>query len=206
MARHRGHSNGWLWVLPSLVIPLVVSAIAWTTHVSSEGNEIAPNVKFTGVDLSGLSPDEAAAHVGWRETAFLDTPVTIELGEASITMSAREIGFDYLYSDTVAAIVSARHGDGVIDEFVSWVRTPFDPVTVSDRFTLDEDTARERLSAEEFVLESPVEPGLTEEDGLITVAPGEPGTGIDIDRTIEALEVADIVSGPVTIEAQLTDV
>lgn len=203
MARHRGHSNGWLWVLPSLVIPLVVSAVAWTTHVSSEGNEVAPNVKFAGVDLSGLSPDVAAAHVGWRETAFLDTPVTIDLGEASITMSAREIGYDYLYADTVAAVLSARHGDGAIDEFVSWVSTPFEPVTVRDQFTLDEDTARERLSAEDFVLESPVEPELTEEDGLITIVPGDPGTGIDIDWAIAALETADIVSGPVTIEAQL---
>lgn len=206
MARHRGHSNGWLWVLPSLVIPFVVSAIAWTTHVSSEGDEIAPNVNFAGVDLSGLSPDVAAAHVGWRETSFLDTPVTIDLGETSVTMSAREIGFDYLYSDTVAAVVSARHGDGAIDEFVSWVRTPFEPVTISDRFTLDEDTARERLSTEEFVLEPPVEPELIEEDGLITVVPGEPGTGIDVEWAIEALEVADVVSGPVTIEARLDDV
>ncbi len=206
MARHRGHSNGWLWVLPSLVIPLVVSAIAWTTHVSSEGDEVAPNVKFAGVDLSGLSPDVAAAHVGWRETEFLDTPVTIDLGEESIAMSAREIGFDYLYADTVAAVLSARHGNGAIDEFVSWVRTPFEPVTIRDQFTLDENTARERLSAEDFVLESPVEPELTEEDGLITIVPGDPGTGIDIDWAIEALEVADIVSGPVTIEAQLGEV
>ncbi|MFP4074435.1 MAG: VanW family protein [Actinomycetota bacterium] len=206
MVRHREHSNGWLWVLPALVIPLVISAIAWTAHVSSEGNEIAPNVKFAGVDLSGLSPDVAAAHVGWRETAFLDTPVTIDLGETSVTMPAREIGFDYLYEDTVAAVVSARHGDGAIDEFVSWVRTPFEPVTVRDRFTLEKDRARERLSAEEFVLETPVEPELTEENGFVTVVPGEPGTGIDVDWAIEALEVADIVSGPVTIEARLDDV
>lgn len=201
MARHREHSSGWLWVLPSLVIPLVVSSIAWTAHVSSEGDEVAPNVRFAGVDLSGLSPDVAAAHVGSRENAFLDTPVTIDLGEASITMSGREIGFDYLYRDTLAAVLSARHGDGVIEEFVSWVSTPFEPVSVRDRFTLDEDTARERLAADQFVLEPPVEPRLVEEEGALTVVPGVDGIGIDVDSLIDGLAEAGVAEGPVEIEA-----
>ena len=201
MARHRGYSNGWLWVLPSLVIPLVVSAVAWTSHVSSEGDEIAPNVEFAGLDLSGLSPDVAAAHVGWRETAFLDTPVAIDLGDDAITMTAREIGFDYLYTDTLAAILSARHAEGAIGEFVSWVSTPFEPVSVRDRFTLDEKTARERLASDQFVLETPVEPRLVWEEEALAVVPGIDGVGINVDSLIDDLTGAAIADGPVELEA-----
>lgn len=201
MAGHREHSNGWIWVLPSLLIPVLVSAVSWTNHVSSEGNEIAPNVMFAGIDVSGLAPDVAAEHVAWRESAFLETGVTIDLGERAVEMPARELGFDYLYGDTVSAVVSARHGQGPVEEFMSWVTTPFRTVTVKDRFTLDEDAARERLSTDEFVLEPPDEPYLQFEDGTIEVVSGIDGVGIDTEKLIMDLAEADIATGPVEIEA-----
>lgn len=205
MARHRDHF-GWLWVLPSLAIPLVAAAVSWFAHVDSEGDEIAPNVHFAGVDLSGVEPEVAAAHVGWRETAFLETPITFDLEERVVTLSAREIGFDYDYSETVEAAVEARHDGNVWGEFVAWATTPLEPVTVEDRYNLDETKARERLAAEDFVLEAPVEPELTATEGVMTIVPGVAGRGIDIDWAIEALKTADVVSGPVTINARVGDV
>ena len=204
MARHRDETNGWLWVLPSMAIPLVISAVAWTTHVASEGEEIAPNVRFAGVDVSGLEPDTAAAHVGWRETAFLGTPVTIHLGGETVSMTAREIGFDYLYGDTVAAVLSARHEDTAWGEFVSWVSTPFEPMTVEDRFVLDEDVAHTRLSNDDLVLEFPVEPRLESPHGTVVAVPGIDGRGIDIDALIADLASSEIASGPVELTASET--
>jgi vancomycin resistance protein YoaR len=201
MARHGEHTSG-LWILPSLAIPLVIAAIAWTGHVSSEGDEIAPNVRFAGIDVSGLSPEVAAAHVGWRESAFLETPVTIDLGETRITMTAREAGFDYLYTDTVKAVVSARHGSGPVDEFLSWVRTPLDTVTVADRYILVEEAVLERLSTEEFVLEPPVEPRVEVVDGVMTVVPGIEGVGIDAGALVEELAMSDVADGPVEVMAR----
>lgn len=206
MARHREHDFGWLWVLPSLVIPLVISAIAWTSHVASQGDVIAPNVTFAGVDVSGVTPEVAAAHVGWRETAFLDTRVTIDLGSRQVTLPAAELGYEYLYDETLAAVVSARHEDNAWDEFVAWIRTPFQPVTVEDRFTLDEAAARARLADDDFVVEIPVEPELVYSAGEIAVEPGIGGTGVDIEWMIEALTIAEVDDGPLTINAALTEV
>jgi hypothetical protein len=206
MARHRAHDFGWLWVLPSLVIPLAISAVAWTSHVASQGDVIAPNVTFAGVDVSGMTPDVAAAHVGWRETAFLDTPVTIDLGSRQMTLPAGELGYKYLYDETVAAVVSARHEDTAWDEFVAWVTTPFQPVTIEDRFVLDEAVARDRLAEDDFVVEVPVEPELVYSAGEITAEPGVAGTGLDFDWMIEALAIAEVDDGPVTITAALTEV
>ncbi len=200
MARHGEHTS-WLWILPSLAIPLVIAAVAWTQHVASEGDEIAPNVQFAGIDVSGVSPEVAAAHVGWRETAFLETPVTIDLGESEVTMTAREAGFDYLYTDTVRAVVAARHGTGPIDEFVAWVTTPLDTVTIADRYTLSEEATLERLSAEEFVMAPPVEPALVVEDGVMTVVPGIDGVGVQTEAVVEDLASSEITDGPVEVMA-----
>jgi hypothetical protein len=199
MARHRDQTNRWLWVLPSLVIPLVISAIAWTTHVASEGEQIAPNVRFAGIDVSGLAPAEAAEHVGWRETAFLQTPVTIDLGQRQVTLTAAELGFDYQDEATVAEIVSARHEGTAWGEFLAWARTPFRTEVITDEYRFDEDVARQRLSDPEFVLEPPVEPELTVTDGAMVVVSGEDGVGIDVEAVVADLASADVAAGPVEI-------
>lgn len=201
MARHADETNHWLWLLPALAIPLVISAIAWTTHVSSEGSAIAPNVRFAGIDMSGLVPEEAAAHVGWRESAFLETPVTIDLGPRQVEMTAGEIGFVYRDEATLAEIVSARHEDNAWDEFVAWVETPFRGVEIPDYYRLDEEVAREKLSQPEFVLEPPVEPRLADSNGVIAVVAGEDGVGVDVEGIVADLSVADIAAGPVEIVA-----
>jgi vancomycin resistance protein YoaR len=201
VARHGDTTSEWLWVLPSLAIPLVISATAWTSHVSSEGDEIAPNVHFAGIDLSGATPEEAAAHVGWRETAFLQTPVTIDLGEQVVTMTAEEIGFDYDYDRTVQAVVSARHRDNAWGEFVSWVSTPFSEETIEDVYRLDEEKAKSVLAGNDFILEQPVEPAVTMSDGALSLVPGEDGLAIDIEATIEELGSAGVAAGPVEIAA-----
>ncbi|HJS72272.1 MAG TPA: VanW family protein [Acidimicrobiia bacterium] len=193
--------SGWLWVLPSLAIPLVVSAAAWSNHVASEGDAVAPNVIFAGVDVSGLAPEEAAAHVAWREIAFLQTPVTIEVGDRVLTMSAADIGFDYRFEETLAGVISARHAATPWAEFASWVMTPFGPTTVEDIVVLDEETARQVLTGADFVLEPATEPALKTSDGEIGVTAGIDGVGTDIDGVIAALEAFPIADGKIEIDA-----
>jgi VanW like protein len=206
VARHRERTNGGLWVLPSLLIPLIVAAVAWTFHVASKGDEVAPNVRFAGIDISGLAAADAAAEVGVREEEFLDTPVTIDLGERQVDLTAREIGFEYLYGDTVSAVIDARHGTGPWTEFVSWASTPFETVTVHDRYALNVTTARQRLSGEDFVLAGPVEPSLaTDDESQIHVVPGTIGVGIDVDQVIDELVHADVADGSVEVTAAHVD-
>lgn len=197
----RRQLNGWLWILPSLMLPLAIAAAAWANHLWSAGDVVAPNVVFAGIDVSGMAPEEAAAHVGWRETAFAQTPVTIDLGDRAVTLTAQEIGYRYEPSATLDAVVTARHNSGVWGEFVAWVTTPFNPVTVDDEYHLDEEAATRRLSTDEFVREHPVEPGLEYGSGSMAVVAGEVGTGVDIGELIAQLAAADVAAGPVEIIA-----
>jgi hypothetical protein len=196
MARHRENENGWFWVLPSLLIPLVIAAVAWTTHVASEGDEVAPNVQFAGLDMSGLTPAAAAAEVTEREREFLSTPITIDLGESSVVLTAREIGFDYQYDDTFSDVIAARHADRPWDEFLAWAETPFETVTINDHYIFDETAAAERLAAEDFIIRFPVEPVLTNDDASYMYAvPGTPGVGVDVEQVVSALETATLSAG-----------
>lgn len=195
-------TTDWLWVLPSLAIPLVISAVAWTIHVSHEGDVVAPNVMLAGVDASGLSTTDAAEAVRDREAQFLATPVIVDIGERRLVVTAEELGFDYHYGDTLAELSSARHGDGPWSEFREWVTTPLRSVNVDDRYSLDVDVARARLTQDDFVIEAPVEPRLgTTNLGHMKVYPGTNGVGVDVDQVVDELGVADIESGTVEIIA-----
>ena len=195
-------TKDWIWVLPSLAIPLVIAASAWTIHVASEGDAVAPNVSLAGRDLSNLDVEQAAEVVADRRKEFLATPVIIDIGERRLIVTAAELGFDYHFDETLAAVSSARHGAGPVSEFQMWVTTPFGPVTVADRFSLDIDVARARLSEDDFVLKAPVEPELSSDNvGRAKVVPGATGVGVDIEGVLDQLARADIADGTVEILA-----
>lgn len=201
MARHRDRKKRWLWLLPALLV-LVVAAIFWTDHVASEGDIVASNVRFAGIDISGETPREVAKQVSNRETELLRRPVVVNLGEGRVSMTADEIGYDYLYDETVSRVVSARHSSTPWNEFVAWASTPFSTVRIKDHYVLDEERARARLSLGDFVIEQPVEPSIAiDSSGDLQADPGETGVGVDIDRLIDDLESADIAGGTVDLEA-----
>lgn len=181
---------------------MAISAVAWTAHVASEGDEIAPNVSFAGVDLSGLDPAEAGAVVEQRRQEFLATPVIIELGGRRVVTDAEDIGFEYDVEQTLDAVVSARHGDGPISEFAAWVSTPFQEITIDDRYHLDQSRAARRLAVEDFVLEAPVEPTMAHDaDSGLHLVPGVPGLGVHIDQVVTSLADADVADGTVELVA-----
>ena len=203
MARHRARAPRWLWVIPALLIPLTVLSIAWVNHVGSEGRSVAPDVKFAGIDLSGTNQEDVAAAVAAREAEFLATPVTIDLGTREVTMTAEEIGFDYLWTETVNEVLEARHGADPMSEFFAWVTTPFGEEVIPDRYVFDEEAARDRLGSDEFVLSFPVEPTITNDDAsyLYTVA-GVNGEALDIEDAISTLTDAPIADGAVVVEPE----
>ena len=191
-----------LWVLPSLVVPLTVAAVAWAMHVSSEGDTVAPNVTFAGGDVSSLDATGAAESVREREIDFLATPVIIDIGERRLILTAEEAGFRYDYQASLSAVMRARHGDSPWSEFVMWAETPFQTVEVPDHYSFDSEAARARLSRDDFILEHPVEPRLVAENGTdARVDGGSNGVGVDIDRAIEDLEASDVADGTVEITA-----
>lgn len=203
MAKHREGTDGWLWILPSLIIPLIVAAWAWAAHVSSEGERVAPNVRLAGIDISGLSPVEAYDEVAAREQEVLNTPVVIEVAGEEVELTAAEVGFDYRYLDTAQSVISARHDDGPIGEFAGWASTPFNTVDIHDVVVLDEDAARERFSREDFVVSQPVEPALDgDHRAEVGIVRGVDGVRVDIEALIAALKTSDIASGPVRVTAQ----
>ncbi len=203
VARHKAPSYGWLWGASAVALLLITAASAWTYHVSSEGSNIAGNVRFAGIDLSGLSIDQAELVVNDRARLLLDTPITVLTGGEPLVATAEELGFVYETSIVVDQAMVARHDASVLGVFLDWAKTPFNTIEIEDVIVFDSDAARELLvTTPEMIVSSPVEPTLTMDGAnLLYVTGGSDGVSVDIDDLVMKLSDIDLERGPKTIEA-----
>jgi vancomycin resistance protein YoaR len=204
MARHKAPSYGWLWGASAAALILITAGSAWTNHVSAEGSTIAGNVLFAGIDLSGVSIDEAEQTITDRAQKLLDTPITVLTGGETLVATAAELGFVYETSRVVDQASAARHAGGVFGIFLDWAKTPFTTIEIEDLIVFDTETAIERLAAApQMVVTSPVEPVLTmDRANALYVIGGSDGVSVDIDALVTALADIDLEKGARTIEAE----
>ena len=146
LARHRAPQLSWLWGgFAGALLFLFVSG-SWAGHVSEAGEFIAPNVKYAGADLTGLSIKETARIVQARSRLLLSTPIEIDTGEGLLVLRADELGFQYDVPAVVDDLRLARHKGNAISTFLSWVSASFAGIEVDDQITFNGATARARLS------------------------------------------------------------
>jgi len=203
VARHKAPSYRWLWGASAVALILITAGSAWANHVSAEGSTVAGNVRFAGIDLSGVSIDQAGQTIADRAQLLLDTPITILTGGETLVASAGGLGFVYETSTVLGQASTARHSGGVGGVFVDWVRTPFATIEIEDVIVFDAKAALERLGmAAEMVVSYPVEPILTmDRTNTLYVIGGSDGVSVDIDALVTRLGDIDLERGPQTIEA-----
>ncbi|MEE8406110.1 MAG: VanW family protein [Acidimicrobiia bacterium] len=203
MARHKAPHHIWLWGASAAALFLITAALAWANHLSTEGSTVAGNVYFAGVDLSGVSIDDAAEAVESRAEELLGTPISLVTGGEDLVATAEELGFSYDRTSVVAKATAARHVGSPLDVFLDWSASFFTSIEIADVIVFDPMVAREHLAeAPETILTSPVEPVLTM-DGTnhLYVISGVNGVSVDIDDLVTRIGDIDLLNGPQTIEA-----
>ncbi len=203
VARHKAPHHIWLWGASAAALFLITAALAWANHLSTEGSTVAGNVYFAGVDLSGVSIDDAAEAVESRAEELLGTPISLVTGGEDLVATAEELGFSYDRTSVVAKATAARHVGSPLDVFLDWSASFFTSIEIADVIVFDPMVAREHLAeAPETILTSPVEPVLTM-DGTnhLYVISGVNGVSVDIDDLVTRIGDIDLLNGPQTIEA-----
>lgn len=202
VARHRADQAGWIWAGVALLVLLGTAGSAWADHVSDEGQTVAENVWFDGTDMSRMSAEQATERVVEREEEVLTTEVGIATVDGQLVLPAGELGFAYDNDAALEAILSTRHRGGPVEELADFLSGPFQPESVGDFITFDEETAFSRLSEDpRMVLQEPVEPSIGIQTGALVVTPGNPGRQVDLRQLIRRLALVDVSSGPVGIDA-----
>lgn len=170
-------------------------------YTLSHRGEILSGVRVGGVDLSGLTPEEAArslaAPIGLSGQS---ATITLVDGATQTTFTPAELGLTFDLAATVSAAYDVgRTGNGVADIYQLYVAW-HDGVDVAPIWRLDESVTYTRLNdlaASSFV---PVrEASLTATGGDVVVAPGQIGRQLDVDRALAAVRTALLTLRPAEV-------
>ncbi len=174
-------------------------ALPWVYQARYAGR-ILPGVRAAGVDLGGLTGDEALAHL--RE-ALPITGGTVRLRDPedgrTWDVPAADLGLDLAPEAWVArALEAGRTGDGTLDRWIEALRIRRTGLDVAaDGIALDGDRARQTLEAlRDDINVDPRPATITRADGRALAEPSTVGRALDIDATLAAL--AELARRPVT--------
>lgn len=206
LARLFSFRSPLLYVGTVLLLGLGLSAYGWYDHLTSTGETVAGNVTFAGEQMEGMTRQQVREIVVDRAVAVIGSPVLIDTPQGSIEVQASELGYSYDIDAMVDRVFQARHRGGILAQFVTWVTSLTEPITVPDETEYDSSKAHATLAViADLRYTSPVEPGVEVDlEGVLQVQPGVEGSSADIDDLVERLGRLDpagsgIVLEPVTV-------
>lgn len=178
------------------VLIAMSGAYALTRWASSE--EVMGRVEVAGVELGGLTAEEAIVELRTLEEQYLARPASFSIDGASVSLDPREAGFDLDEEGLVAeAMEVGRDGNGIY-QFLWWMRHIFktvelEPVGAADPSALSE--VFDRWEAE--VIDMPPSLGaIVLDNGVPQPVYPAPGLGLDRDTSSEIVNEALLASDP----------
>ena len=175
------------WISLALIVAAVLLVIFQLIVFSRLRSTFATGTQIGGVDVTGLTQDEAAD----RLTRAYSVPIEMRYGEDVIQIKPVALGFSLDLASMMAAADQARVSTPFWPAFFDYLfnrlpeaqkvplRSKID-VNVLRSFLQTEIAARYNREAEAFV---PVA-------GSVNFQTGTPGRQLDIDRSIELISVA----------------
>jgi lipoprotein-anchoring transpeptidase ErfK/SrfK len=94
-----------------VVLALIAGAVAAYAYDSSRKDQVAEGVTVAGVDIGGLSAEQARTKVKAQLAGALDQPVVVRRGDARFTLSAQDAGVSADYGGMIdEALAKSREG------------------------------------------------------------------------------------------------
>jgi len=155
---------------------------------------IYPNVYVSGVDLGGLTAEEAALRLAEVAAQYEGAEFVLRDGERAWSVPWVEMGISLDVEGTVQQALAAGRADS---DWKTLLGILFGRYEVSPLFTVDPDAARaalERLGSEVSV--PPVDATLRLEEGRLIPVPGQPGRALDVEATLETVVNTVTYLGP----------
>jgi len=190
------------WALLVGVPLLVLGALVgvWAVDNYTHRGRVARNVSVAGETVGGMSDIELMERIDEIAERVSRTPILIETADGSSEWTAGELGIGVDTAATFAAVKDT----GSSSSPLTWFATLNGTSKVEVLLNVDLDQARDVLQATDVLRTEPVEPTIETDGDALTVIPGLPGQGIDVEDVIEKLPTAvDRGGNPIVVQADL---
>ena len=186
--------NPWLIRLPILLITgtillLMALLMVVVAFRVSYAERITPGVTVFGVDLGGLTADEAMATLNERFTYDETTVFTFRDGDRSWQLTAAELGLSFDVEATVNEAMRLSSGDNPISGLMGQAQAWFSGEAVAPIIHYDQSMAVAHLTAiAAEINQSTQEAQLTVSDDGLGSVQGRSGRTLDIPATLAQLD------------------
>lgn len=180
-------------VFPQIVAALVsgvtlffIAIIAWTLgYQLLYAGRIFPGVSVAGVDLSGLTPSEAAVKLNQTLSYPVSGRILFRDGEKAWVASPAELGMVFDPSSSAMSAYRLGRSGGLFEALSDQVRARADGAYVQPVIVFDQRVAYQYLRQIAQQVDQPMrEAGLSLEGTNVVAAPGQVGRELKIDATL----------------------
>ncbi len=180
-------------ILPQIVTALVsggtlffVLLVIWTLgYQLLYAGRIFPGVSVAGVDLSGLSRDEAAVKLNETLSYPITGKILFRAGEKAWMASPAQLGMVFDPSSSAVAAYKLGRSGGLFGALAGQVRAAGGGVSIPPAVVFDQRVAYQYLSQISSQINQPVvEASLNLEGTNVVAQPGQMGRELKIDATL----------------------
>ncbi len=190
----------------TLVVLLVLASVAAFAYARMNEGRILPGVSIAGVEVAGLSPEEAEQKLRSTlpDVSAGSLQLTVGLVEDNIAYS--EIEREYSLEDSIVRAMSVGRDGTPLDQIAQQLRTMMGGVTLNPSVTYDAQALEDRVAAAVATAQvTPVNAAIVFENGEYVVTPSADGQTVDGDaalaQAIAVLNSSDTADTAVTVEA-----
>ena len=178
------------FVLASVVGAALVAGGLAAFHESLNGR-ILTGVSAVGVDLGGLTADQARAALVARYGSLAEGGLMLRTGAGSTTLAFADVGRGADIDAMLADAASRGRGGTWLDETIAAVRLRLEPQTVPLSLTYDHDRAAAAIEAfASRMATRPIDASAIRSPTVFSTIPGADGHRIDTAAAIAAVDAA----------------
>jgi vancomycin resistance protein YoaR len=171
-------------ILLALILVMLVGFFQLRYH-----DKIVPGVSALGLNLSGMSADDARAALDNAFTYDQDAVFTFRDGDQFWQIPAGDLGIAFDVNTTVGQARAAGHSGNVLIDTMDQALIWLNGYTVSPIVRYDQNVAVQRLSAvANEINHPPVDAMLTLNGTTVTATPSQVGRTVDILATLRHLD------------------
>ncbi|HAV76576.1 MAG TPA: hypothetical protein DCX53_04395 [Anaerolineae bacterium] len=180
-------------VVPQLIAALVsgvtvffVIILTWTlAYQLLYAGRIFPGVMVAGVDVSGLTPSEAAVKLNGTLSYPISGKVLFRDGEKAWVASPAELGMVFDPSSSAVTAYGVGRSGGLFGALAGQIRARGNGVVVPPVIVFDQRVAYQFLRQVSTQIDQPlVEAGLSLEGTTVVASPGQVGRELKIDASL----------------------
>ncbi len=188
--------NPWIIRLPILFISGVVLFLAAIVVLVmafeySFSNQVVPGMSAYGVNLGGMTREQAAQALSAAFTYDDKAVFTFRYGDKFWQVTAGDLGIGFDVNATVDEAFSAGHSSNVMSDLVSQASIWLNGRSVAPIVKYDQNITIQKLGAIAAELNRPAVDATINLDGtLVSSTPSQTGRALDINGTLSRLEEA----------------